>query len=306
MARDRNYVWCTYREWSFRILEGLLGLQGWRCPTIITTHDCRYDFRAFEQRDVRVLRVDPRKDLAAGHTAFDQIATIAPEAIFHYGWSWIVPPEVLALCPNVTLHPGKLPKDRGGSPLQNQIRNGETWTYANILELVDGLDEGPIYMRERISLAGEIDDVWARMTATGCHLTRKFLRALAAGTCRATPQREHEATFYRRVTAAQAELRPAEQTALQMYNVVRAHAETDPSTYVRPAYVRLGGLRLVIERATLEAPSGLDVRLLDAQEATGTDLHRLCADANEGRCVLAIMDHAGRRLFLGRPYMSLT
>jgi len=253
VSDDLLFVWCTYRDWSFHVLEGLLDLPGWRCGLIITTVDCLYDFDGFECRGIDVLRLDPHKDLKPDGIGFQAIRDIAPGAIFYYGWSWFVPPALLSLCPNVTLHPGKLPKDRGGSPIQNQIRNGEDWTYANIIGLVPGLDEGPIYMRQQISLAGdEADAVWARMTAAGAMLSRRFLRSLAAGSL--TAEKQDPAitpTLYRRVRPEDAELRPAEQSARQMYDIVRAHNESDANSYVSPAFLVRDSHRLVIERAAL-------------------------------------------------------
>ena len=91
MAKTRTYVWCTYRDWSFRILEGLLDLEGWRAGSIVTTEACRYDFAPFEARGIPVLRVDPRRDLDDGGRAHQAIVELGPDTIFHYGWSWIVP-----------------------------------------------------------------------------------------------------------------------------------------------------------------------------------------------------------------------
>jgi len=266
---ERLFIWCTYRDWSFHVLEGLLDLPGWRCGLIVTTPDCRYDFSPFERRGIDILRLDPRRDLKPEGIGFKAIRDRSPQAAFHYGWSWLVPPALLALCPNVTLHPGKLPKDRGGSPIQNQIRNGEDWTYANIIELVSGLDEGPIYLRQRISLVGDdADAVWARMTMAGVVLSRRFLSGLADGTLTATPQDATiEPTLYKRVRPEDAELHPAVQSARQIYDIIRAHNETDANSYVARAYLRRGTHRLIIERASLIAAAAgehLDLSTIDA------------------------------------------
>ncbi len=251
-----GFVWCTYRDWSFRILDGLLDLPRWRCSLIVTTLDCRFDLARFEERGIPVIRIDPRHDLKEGGHGHKTIADLKPKAVFHYGWSWLVPQPVLDLCPNVTLHPGKLPKDRGGSPIQNQIRNGETWTYANIIKLVPGLDEGPVYLRERLSLEGDdADTVWWRMTAAGAMLTRQFLAGIALGTLQPAPQDETvEPKVYKRVRPDAAFLSPETQTARAMYDIVRAHNETDANTYVVKAWIDIGQYRLVIDRAGICAP----------------------------------------------------
>jgi folate-dependent phosphoribosylglycinamide formyltransferase PurN len=254
---SNTFIWCTYRDWSFRVLDGLLDVSGWSCSLIVTTLDCRSDLSRFEKRGIELIRIDGRKDLKEGERGHNAIAALRPNAIFHYGWSWLVPQGVLDLCPNVTLHPGKLPKDRGGSPIQNQIRHGETWSYANLIQLAPGLDEGPIYLRERFSLEGDdADAMWSRMTATGAMLARQFLAGLAAGTLKPEPQDNGvEPAVYKRVRPEAACLCPETQTARAMYDIVRAHNETDANTYVVKAWLDTGQYRLVIDRAGIGAPS---------------------------------------------------
>jgi len=298
----RTFVWCTYRDWSFQVLEALLDLKGWRCGLVVTTHDCRYDFTAIEAARVAVMRIDPRTGLKSGADGFSAICDLRPSAVFHYGWSWMVPEALCRICPNVTLHPGKLPRDRGGSPLQNQIRNGEDWTYANIMELAPGLDEGPIYDRARISLVGDdVDAVWARMIASGALLTRKFLRDLANGQAVAEKQDVSvEPTIYRRVSQAASRLDPATQTARFIYDLIRAHNETDANTYVRPAFLDIGSRRLLILRATLAAPER--VRTISDGDPTWNEeaAFELCHRINNGEAVMSLVAADGAEVFVTR------
>lgn len=259
-ASKNSFIWCAYRDWSFHVLEGLLDIQSWRCSLIVTTHRCQYDLSSFERRGIEIIRIDPSNDLKKDAIGFQAIKTRVPDVIFHYGWSWLVPECVLDLCLNVTLHPGKLPKDRGGSPIQNQIRNGETWTYANIIQLVPALDEGPFFLRERISLDGEaVDSVWARMVTAGALLSRQFLDDFVAGKVTPNPQDDSiSPTIYKRVRPEDAEIEPGNQYSHQIYNIIRAHNETDPNTYVHFAYLVCGTVRLIIERGTLAAPAHVE------------------------------------------------
>ena len=310
-GRVRRYVWCTYRAWSFHLLEGLQGLEGWQTGLIVTTRSCTASLDAFERRGIPVVRVeDPARCFRKPGTVYDRIKRLRPETIFHYGWSWKVPQELLALCPNVTLHPGKLPKDRGGSPLQNQIRHGETWTYANILKMTDEMDAGPVYAKAKMSLQGPVDEVWARMTTVGCRLTAAYLRRIATGKWQPRPQAHAAPTVYRRVTPEQAELRlDGSMTAVDMHNIIRAHSETDANTYVTPAYLACGDHRLVIQRSSLEAPRGNGHRrtvvIKDSGSFTGRDLVAVSADVMQGTRALALEDRGGRRVYLTRCYLGL-
>ena len=72
------------------------------------------------------------------------IHRIKPNIILWYGWSWILPPNIVKEYNCVALHPSPLPKYRGGSPLQNQIINGETISAITLFKMEEGLDNGDV------------------------------------------------------------------------------------------------------------------------------------------------------------------
>ncbi|SVE63951.1 uncharacterized protein METZ01_LOCUS516805, partial [marine metagenome] len=53
------------------------------------------------------------------------VKTLNPDIILFYGWSWIISETIVNTYKCIMLHPSKLPKYRGGSPIQNQIIDGE-------------------------------------------------------------------------------------------------------------------------------------------------------------------------------------
>ena len=50
ITKNENFVWCTYRNWSFEILDALIDLNTSKCVSILTTKTCVYDFSKFENR----------------------------------------------------------------------------------------------------------------------------------------------------------------------------------------------------------------------------------------------------------------
>ncbi len=299
-SNQKTFLWCTYRNWSFRVLEGLCDLPEWKLGGIITTKTCCYNFSRFIENNVPILRVDPKTTFLEGGEGSRLAAETSPDAIFHYGWSWIVPDQICHDFLNVTLHPGKLPKDRGGSPLQNQIRNGENWTYANIIQLVPELDAGPVFLREKFSLEGdEIEQVWARMISTGIYLTRRFLIDLANEKAIATPQDSSTPTTYRRVSKAQSILDPTQQSAKSMYDIVRSSNETDPDSYLSPASLKFGSLELIIERAYVhndDTPASTPVRYLKDE----ANPFETCMKVNNNQLRLLVEGADGEFLCLTR------
>ena len=184
----KTFVWCTYRTWSLEVLEGLLSHPDFRCSAILTTFDCIWDSTPFEAHGIRIFRLPPKSSLKEGSKFLEFLKIHPPACSFFYGWSWTIPKDFHEKYFSVTFHPGKLPNDRGGSPLQNQIRNGETWSYGNIIKIAEELDAGEIFAQVKFSLFGDISDVWARMTASGVYTTRNFLTDIAQGTLKSKKQ----------------------------------------------------------------------------------------------------------------------
>lgn len=303
VENNKKYVWATYRDWSFKILESIQSLDGWETGLIITTSDCQYDLSKFEDLEIPVLRVDnPKTCFKETGEALEHLLKIKPETILFPGWSWYVPKQVLDLATSVVLHPGKLPKDRGGSPIQNQMRRGKEWTYLNMIEMVEDIDAGPIYVKEKMSLEGTAEDVWPRMTATGSFLTRNYLTRLAKGNFEPTPQPEGEPVVYKRVKPEDSELRlDGSMNAEQMHNIIRAHYELDQNTYVKPAFLTFGNRRLIVEGSSLEKPEIVSGEVVkDSAELKSLDFFVLSSDVMNGKKYLALEDNLGKQVYLTR------
>ena len=63
------------------------------------------------------------------------IKDFKPDLILFYGWSWLVGEDLITQYKCVMLHPSPLPKYRGGSPIQNQIINGEIASAVSLLTI---------------------------------------------------------------------------------------------------------------------------------------------------------------------------
>lgn len=58
-----------------------------------------------------------------------------------------------------------VPYGRGGSPLQNLILNGKEETVVSALRMVEELDAGPVYIKQRMLLDGRAEDIYKRATS---------------------------------------------------------------------------------------------------------------------------------------------
>ncbi len=299
-----KYAWVTYRNWSLKALEGVLNTNDWKPGLLITTNDCVYDFSRFKKKGVPVLRIDPKKELKKGTLGYNALMDLSPQAIFYSGWSWIVPDELLkpiSGISNLVLHPGMLPKDRGGSPIQNQMRAGRKSTYANLIELEKEVDAGPIYFKEKISLEGQADDVWARMTSAAITTAKKYLKAYAEGNLYPKPQ-VGTPKVHKRIKSKDSKLTP-KIPSLQAERIVRAHNETDPNSYVTPAHINFQRGKLNIERASLSKPKGTREVLWKPDKIwSDLTLDELLLRLNNGDIVISFPDNQEGKLYLTRSH----
>ena len=78
-----------------------------------------------------------------------KIKNFNPDLILWYGWSEKINEEFVNKYFSVMLHPSPLPKYRGGSPIQNQIINGESKSAVTLFKINNKIDQGDIiYQKE--------------------------------------------------------------------------------------------------------------------------------------------------------------
>ncbi len=131
-----------------------------------------------------------------------RLDSFGPDLILFYGWSKIIPERIVSQYTCLMLHPSPLPRYRGGSPIQNQIIRGEKDSAVTIFIMDEGIDTGDIVGQEKMSLSGEIDDIFKRMTEIGTTLTERFLE----GNYSITKQNSQESTYFTRRKPAQSEI----------------------------------------------------------------------------------------------------
>jgi len=96
--------------------------------------------------------------------------------IFFLHWNYIVPSSIYNNYECINLHTGNLPEDRGGSPIQNQILLGKSASKVNALRMSDdGIDSGPIYCSEQITLQGTIFDIFNSIAKNGLKLICRII-----------------------------------------------------------------------------------------------------------------------------------
>ena len=294
ITTNENFVWCTYRNWSFEILDTLTDLSHSKCVSILTTENCVYDFSRFEKTGIKVFKLPPKSVFKKESQFLKFIKDQSVKTIFFYGWSWFVPSSIFNSFLCLTLHPGLLPDGRGGSPIQNQMLKNQKWTYANLIELGKELDKGDIFDREKIILDGDANDVWQRMTSAGAVITRRFLNKKAKNLISRTAQ-PPGGHFYNRVTSKNAILKPEKQSALEMHNIVRAHNENDPNGYVSNANLTFKKFKIIVLKSTLHKVKKKEYKL---NEIKLENIFNVCHQVNNFSAYLVLLGIDKKKLYV--------
>jgi len=157
-------------------------------------------------------------------SAIEELAGFAPDLIVTAAYGQILPKAVLALpkfgCINV--HGSLLPKYRGAAPIQYAIMNGEQETGVTIMYMEEGLDTGDMISTVRIPIT-EADDagtLFDKLSREGAELLRRTIPQIYAGTIKAVPQQDEEATYARMLTRAH-EYIDWSKSAKDIFNQVR-------------------------------------------------------------------------------------
>jgi methionyl-tRNA formyltransferase len=229
MGRIKIKVLCVgYRDWALKIFKDLIGIDNIDI-LIITSKD-----------DIRKIIVD----------------SINPDVILFYGWSWVVMKDIINNYLCLCLHPSLLPKYRGGTPIQNQIINGEEHGGVSIFRMTEGIDDGDICFQEKMSLDGDIQEIFDRIFKIGIEATVFLINEMKNGGIKFTQQNKQEMTFFKRRKLSQTEITIDEIqncSSKYLYNKIRMLTDPYPNAYV----ICGDGKRLFITDSHIENDNGL-------------------------------------------------
>ncbi len=177
----------------------------------------------------------------------EKVLEFNPDYILFYGWSWLVSSEIIEKFKCIMLHPSPLPKYRGGSPIQNQIINGEQNSMVTLFFMTDSLDDGDIILQEAISLNGHLNDIFNRIIKIGTKLTQDFLE----GNYTPTKQLEKDATYCKRRKPSEGEITIEElqtKDSIYLFNKIRMLEDPYPNAYIKT----VDGKKLLLKLVELE------------------------------------------------------
>ena len=136
----------------------------------------------------------------------EALSKFAPDVLVVAAYGLLLPQQVLDLpthgCINV--HASLLPRWRGAAPIERAVMAGDDTTGVSIMEMERGLDTGPVYAMESLSIAAcaDVGELEAKLAIRGGDLLVEVLQQLRGNPdLRPTPQPESGVCYANKLSA---------------------------------------------------------------------------------------------------------
>lgn len=223
---------------------------------------------------------------------------LAPELALVAAYGKILPQSLLDEVPRgfINLHASLLPRFRGAAPIHRCILEGERETGISVMHLTAGMDEGPVYLEKRLSLAPDetVGSLHDRLRELSREATEDFLAKLLSGALPDPIEQDHaRATYAPKIEAEEARVdwqRGADELDRHLRGM-------DPFP---GAFSHLEGRRIKLFRARpdLDSP-GLD---LAPGSIVGIDAEGIRVACGQGALVLLEVQPSGKRRILAADW----
>ena len=252
MSRDApSAIVFAYHDVGVRCLRVLLDA-GVRVPLVVTHADAPGETIWFQSVE-RLAREQglPVATPADPHDAalLQRAAQARPDFLFSFYYRHMLRREWLALAGRgaFNMHGSLLPRYRGRVPVNWAVIHGERETGATLHRMNEKPDNGAIVDQCAVPILGDdtASEVFAKVTVAAEIVLARSLPRLIDGTAVEQPQDPAQGAYFGGRRPEDGRI-PADATAAQIHNLVRALAPPYPG-----AFVDLAGRRVFIERSSL-------------------------------------------------------
>lgn len=229
---------------------------------------------------------------------FDQLNALKPDVIVVVAYGLILPKAVLDVAPCINLHPSALPKWRGAAPMNYPVLHGEAETDICIMEMEEGLDSGPVYLRETYTIgenetAGELHD---RFKDLGAEHMVKVLDEWVSYKDAAIPQEGETCYAHKFKTEDLSALRQLvfEKSALELHNQIRGLSPW-------PGAVCLHGgveVKVLASKLSTHTPRGV------VGEVLAVDDEGIHVNTAQGVVCFVTLQRAGKRAMAAADFVK--
>ena len=184
-----------------------------------------------------------------------RIAAIAPDYIFSFYYRQMIPMSVLNLAriAPLNMHGSLLPKYRGRVPINWAVLHGESETGATLHVMAEKPDAGDIVAQQAVPIGPDetAGEVFAHVTAAAANTLAGVLPQLLTGEVPRRPNNLAEGSYFGGRKPEDGRIH-WDQTAAQVYNLIRAVAPPYPGAFA-DIQTTSG-----VQRITVNAASRLD------------------------------------------------
>ena len=161
---------------------------------------------------------------------------INPDLLFFIGWSNIIPSDIIKKYKCICLHPSPLPKYRGGSPIQNQIINGEIDSAVTFFIMDEGIDTGDILYQPYLSLEDKLDNIFKDIELIGIEYINKIINDYSINNVVTYKQDNLNSSFCKRRKESDSEIKIEEilnNEPVYLYNKIRSLNDPYPNAFIK-------------------------------------------------------------------------
>ncbi len=163
------------------------------------------------------------------------ILATEPELASVCAFGQLIKDPLLSALPMLNVHPSLLPRWRGAAPIERALMAGDERTGACIIRLTEGLDSGPVALREELAIGPEDDygSLASRLAALGARLLVEGLDLHSTGELRFDEQASEGVTYAEKIEAAERRVDPGQPASHEARRIralsphIGAYAELD-------------------------------------------------------------------------------
>ncbi len=181
------------------------------------------------------------------------------------------------------LHASLLPRWRGAAPIARAIMAGDRATGVMVMKMDEGLDTGPVAMRERVAIEPDATagDLSGRLSSIGADLMLRALDTLEHGVLKLTPQSQSGVTYAGKIGKDEARIDWAKPWQ-EVHNQIRGLSPSPGAWFEFPG----AGERVKVLRSTQGEGAGKPGTVLD---------NKLTVTCRDGSVRLIELQRAGRQ-----------
>ncbi len=164
----------------------------------------------------------------------DYIKSFEADFIVTCAYGQFLSNEILACAKTkaINVHASLLPSHRGGAPIHRSILEGDEYTGVSIMEMVEAMDAGDVFVFEKVKIEYEdtLSTLHDKLSVVGAKLLPEAIKKIIADPSCGKAQDHAKATYSPNIAKAE-RLLDFNDSARNIYNKVRAF-NPFPSAYV--------------------------------------------------------------------------